>query len=144
MTGIWNVLIAGSAADYGGIDGSATLRDVRGGASSSCGIQLNHDGSITPYGNQTTAPARWHKSSTPPMMWATNSLESGSAWVPGSTDGPLAEVGGGSEIGPPWWLWQQSAVGSQSATGTIRVYANAAGTQLAVTITYTVFAQRTS
>jgi len=144
MTGILNVLAGAGSPDYGGIDGASTLRDVRGGANAICGIQLNHDGSITPYGNQTTVPARWHKSSTPPMMWATNTLESGSTWVAGSTNGPLAEVGGGSGIGPPLWQWLQSVVGSQSATGTIRIYANAAGTQLAVTITYTVFAQRTS
>lgn len=144
MTGILNLLAAGSSPDYGAVDGLATLRDVRGGANSICGIQLNHDGSMTPYGNQTAAPARWHKSSTPPMMWATNTLESGATWVAGSTTGPLAEVGGGSGIGPPLWQWLQSAVGSMSATGTIRIYANPEGTQLAASIAYTVFAQRTS
>jgi hypothetical protein len=135
MTAGQQALIAGLSNI---ITGAAVVADTKAGANAIANIYLQTAGNITYAGSGSSGPPNWWLGGgTPPTHYCTNTVNSGS----NPTTGTPALYPTTSTC---LWQWTTSAVGTVSANCTLRIYSDAAGTQLAGTINYTVTCTRTS
>lgn len=143
MTAPAQVLIGTGGTSF--VSPAVVLKDVVAGTNAAPYIYTYPSGAIAVGGNASTAtPAAWLQpvsTGNPgaPFFVKLN-INSGSVPNIGSSFGTVLAIAGNAYN----WQWMQSAVGTMTANCTMIYYADAGGTQIVNSFTFSVTSQRTS